>query len=241
MVVPQVFLLVLLLPLTSCLQSGGAPTRPTAGSSGVPTRRTAANRREVLFGMPFAASAAANVGNALCSCNGLLHASCRRAMPLAVAAGSAFQAQQASAVCSCPRGFDSCVCTDQPAAAPSARATVKRLDAAGRDAAESKADIAEMRGQARGKGGGVELSKPIATQTQTPVMAERGGLSGGGSLNYNEIDAKEAKRRFLSIVAETVAKREADYGFELDLDDIKQVESVLRVKYCGPQGLIGPC
>ena len=34
---------------------------------------------------------------------------------------------------------------------------------------------------------------------------------------------------------------EAEYGFELDADDIKQIEGVLRNKYCGKEGLIGPC
>ena len=55
------------------------------------------------------------------------------------------------------------------------------------------------------------------------------------------VDPTDAKRRFRQILFETVVKREQEYGFELDADDIKQVETVLRVKYCGPQGLIGPC
>ena len=74
-----------------------------------------------------------------------------------------------------------------------------------------------------------------------PPINDRGGLTGYGSMEYGEINVAAAKKRFNDILAETVARREAEYGFELDADDIKQVESVLRIKYCGPQGLIGPC
>ena len=30
-------------------------------------------------------------------------------------------------------------------------------------------------------------------------------------------------------------------GFELDADDIKDIEKTLRVKYCGQSGLYGAC
>ena len=53
---------------------------------------------------------------------------------------------------------------------------------------------------------------------------------------YGEIDKTQARERFVKILAETVDKREKEYGFELDADDIKQIEGVLRIKYCGPQG-----
>jgi hypothetical protein len=52
---------------------------------------------------------------------------------------------------------------------------------------------------------------------------------------------QDAKARFAAIVAQTVEKREAQFGFKLDADDIKEIEKVLRPKYCGPSGLIGPC
>ena len=74
-----------------------------------------------------------------------------------------------------------------------------------------------------------------------PVEASYLGLSGGGTQNAGDIDKDGAKARFRAIVMETVKKREADFGFELDADDIKQVEAVLRPKYCGKEGLIGPC
>lgn len=47
--------------------------------------------------------------------------------------------------------------------------------------------------------------------------------------------------RFDLIVQENIKKREAKLGFELDKDDIESLVSVLRLKYCGPQGMIGPC
>ena len=72
-------------------------------------------------------------------------------------------------------------------------------------------------------------------------MLDRGSLTGFGTQNYAEMDKDGAKKRFMEIVADTVAKREAEYGFELDADDIKQIEAVLRIKYCGKEGLIGPC
>ena len=73
------------------------------------------------------------------------------------------------------------------------------------------------------------------------LMVDRGSLTGFGTQNYADINVAQAKARFQEIVVETVMKREAEYGFELDANDVKQIESVLRVKYCGKEGLIGPC
>lgn len=279
-------LLVLAAPACSLRFSSSAPTRrtavaPAAQSAGLST----AARRQVLL------SAAA------------------------VATVSALPPQRALATCSCPKGFDSCVCTDDDGPATSST-NKKRADAAGRDAQASQADIAEMREMygdepkkaskpskpSKTSNGGASSTSRSAAPAQlgapmaTPVMPEYAGLSGGGSMNYNEgenecpayvmqrshlclllanallpgtssllfihtsclsshnkstrpcapaptcaVDKNQARQRFLKIVADTVAKREAEFGFELDLDDIKQVESVLRNKYCGPQGLIGPC
>ena len=60
-------------------------------------------------------------------------------------------------------------------------------------------------------------------------------------MNGGEVDVQGAKARFRAIVMQTVQKREAEFGFELDAADIKQIEDALRPKYCGTLGLIGPC
>ena len=66
-------------------------------------------------------------------------------------------------------------------------------------------------------------------------------VRGLSSQNFDESDKGEAKRKFADIVKQKVAEREAKLGFELDDDDIKDLEKPLRIKYCGPSGLIGPC
>ena len=177
-------------------------------------------------------------------------------------------AGSASAVCSCPKGLDSCVCDDQPAATTSFGGSSKRVraDAAGRDADDSKRYREEIFGvtssssppprkaqqgltglsESRTKRN-AELanSKPAAKAEAIgytgAAVPGYGGLTGGGSQNYGDVDVQEARARFADIVARTVAKREADLGFELDKDDIKSLISVLATKYCGPAGLIGPC
>lgn len=53
--------------------------------------------------------------------------------------------------------------------------------------------------------------------------------------------AEEARYRFADMLAQTVAKQEAQTGFTLDASDVRELEAILRVKYCGPEGLIGPC
>lgn len=73
------------------------------------------------------------------------------------------------------------------------------------------------------------------------MRLDRGSLSGFGTQNYQDMDVDGAKARFRDILLKTVKQREAEYGFELDANDIKQVEQVLRIKYCGKEGLIGPC
>lgn len=47
--------------------------------------------------------------------------------------------------------------------------------------------------------------------------------------------------RFALVVEEAIRKRESQLGFELDEDDVKSLVGILRIKYCGPQGMIGPC
>ena len=174
----------------------------------------------------------------------------------ALPAGLLMAPLSAQAVCSCPKGFDSCVCTDDDTAVKG----VTRLDAAGRDAKESAAEIAGIRAMAepeqkapsrradsspalKGRRAPPREQQAAATLDSGPtyVMPDRNGLTGGGTQEYGDMDKTDARRRYLSILFETVAKREAEYGFELDAKDIQQVDSVLRIKYCGPQGLIGPC
>jgi len=174
------------------------------------------------------------------------------ALPLALALG---MPQRADAICSCPTGFASCVCTDDPPSSKASTTTIqrKRADAAGREAELNNAEIRAFRA------GGDALTSDEAATTRArekaapkrveisagasdgPTMLGRGSLTGFGTQNFNEIDASGARKRFLEILSDTVAKREAEYGFELDAGDIKQIESVLRLKYCGKEGLIGPC
>lgn len=161
------------------------------------------------------------------------------------------------AVCSCPNGFDSCVCTeDDPA---TKKKEVRRADAAGRDRVDEKQFREEFLGQTAG-GAPVQPkqqpkgkqskeaaapSGPPAEQLQIrdtgPLRLERGALTGGGSQEKGDMTKADARARFADIVMQTVAKREAEYGFQLDSDDVRQIADVLRVKYCGPEGLIGPC
>ena len=173
------------------------------------------------------------------------------ALPLAFAA----PAQRAAAICSCPKGFDSCVCTDEKSDASVVTIQKKRADAAGRDAAQSRREVLMLRSEdqltsdeqattrARDQAKAKQQQLKVSAGASDPrdMIIARGGLTGGGSQNYGDINVMEAKRRFQDIVVDTVLKREAEYGFELDANDIKQIESVLRVKYCGKEGLIGPC
>lgn len=158
-------------------------------------------------------------------------------------------AQRCGAVCTCPNGFDSCVCTADPEPVISsvkkgAVGTVKkrRVDAAARDLDDARDERAAYDSYVSGKqqAGPKGAAKSAAVQS-APAQAQYLGLSGGGSQNSGEVDTGGAKERFAMIVRQTVQKREAEFGFELDADDIKQIEAVLRPKYCGKAGLIGPC
>jgi len=164
----------------------------------------------------------------------------------------------AATVCSCPNGPESCVCVEKEL-----QKDKRRADAAGRDAIQSKAEIQALRAElaaeeeAAGRKPGpdtrdvgrekqrraaaVPKREQQPMQADTPVEPGFLGLTGGSSQNYGDIDKDGAEARFQAIVAETARKREADFGFELDADDIRQIEEVLRPKYCGPSGLIGPC
>ena len=70
-------------------------------------------------------------------------------------------------------------------------------------------------------------------------IAETGDAFGGTLTLRSE--TRSGRLVLDASLVDTVLKREAEYGFELDANDIKQIESVLRVKYCGKEGLIGPC
>jgi hypothetical protein len=176
----------------------------------------------------------------------------------AVAAALPFMAvhSAARAVCVCPSGLASCVCTEDDDAAQRAKATQglsgkKRADAAGRDTATSRQQTAEYRAMYDAPQQQLPKKQPEArpppparappSGAPPPPVVQRGGLTGGGSMEYGEMDVAAAKARFNEILYETVARREADYGFELDAADIKNLEGVLRIKYCGREGLIGPC
>ena len=175
------------------------------------------------------------------------------ALPFALSASPAF------AVCSCPNGFASCVCTEDDGEKQASTVTIqkKRADAAGREAVESRAEIlyyredalssdeaatTKARNNAKAKGG-APSGPTISAGASDPrsMRVEVGSLSGFGSQNFDDIDKDSAKARFREILLKTVKQREAEYGFELDADDIKQIEGVLRNKYCGKEGLIGPC
>lgn len=171
--------------------------------------------------------------------------------------------RSALAACSCPKGFDSCVCDGEKGdATKGALGPKRRADAAGRDlqdtlresrelqeyikltedpkalaAAEKKAK-AEYDKRAKQAKAAVDAPPPPGSDIQVVGTL---GLSGGGGQGYGDVDVAGAKQRFREIVMQTARKREAEYGFELDAADIKQIEDVLRPKYCGKEGLIGPC
>tara|TARA_B110001452_G_scaffold236640_1_gene216043 strand:+ start:677 stop:1339 length:663 start_codon:yes stop_codon:yes gene_type:complete len=91
---------------------------------------------------------------------------------------------------------------------------------------------------AKGKAGakGDKLAERKARDEAKDLVAVKGLAS-----QDFDTDKSEAKRKFAAIVQQKVAEREAKLGFELDADDIKDLEKPLRIKYCGPSGLIGPC
>ena len=188
---------------------------------------------------------------------GLTRRAALLSLPLALAAS---MPQGAAAICSCPTGFDSCVCTDDAPSASTTTIQKKRADAAGREAEMSRAVINSYRDQealttdekavsqardkakgAKGAPDGGGRPQISAGASDGPTRLERGSLTGFGTQTYSDVDVEQARRRFAEIVMDAVAKREADYGFKLDAEDIKQVESVLRIKYCGKEGMIGPC
>ena len=171
-------------------------------------------------------------------------------------------------LCNCPAGPESCVCVDAEALGKEPIKNKKRADAAGRDQLQSKAerdywnqiaadaearergetprakpgeDRRDVLAEKRKRAQSVPARELSESPAQVPTDPGFLGLTGGSSQNMNEVDKDSAKSRFRAIVMETARKREAEYGFELDASDIKQIESVLRPKYCGPQGLIGPC
>lgn len=122
-------------------------------------------------------------------------------------------APRANAKCSCPTGIDSCVCTDE---APTTKNNVERLKEF-----RPRTEDAQWRR--------VEATEQLQLQ------------AGSSQQLTGRTDRDEAKQRFADVVAKTAKKREADLGFALDAEDIKELEGILRIKYCGPEGLIGPC
>ena len=51
----------------------------------------------------------------------------------------------------------------------------------------------------------------------------------------------EAKEKFARIALEEIADKEAKLGFELDNEAKSAIVQLLRSRYCGKDGLIGPC
>ena len=64
----------------------------------------------------------------------------------------------------------------------------------------------------------------------TPVLVQR-PLCAGAATRDNLAEEKLA-----AILVKKVKEREEQLGFKLDADDIREVENILRNKYCGPQG-----
>lgn len=62
-----------------------------------------------------------------------------------------------------------------------------------------------------------------------------------GSQSYNEVNVNEAKEKFARIALEEIARKEAKLGFELDNEAKSAIVQLLRSRYCGKDGLIGPC
>jgi len=165
--------------------------------------------------------------------------------------------QCVQAVCVCPAGLNSCVCDGSPAPIDSVASArpATRLDAAGRDREQTKREIKELREdleaspQSRTRRASRDTNALTATVRPTPDRTSSsvdttsfiGSLTGLGTQNFGDQDVEQAQERFAAIVAATVEKRESKLGFELDKEDIINIERVLRNKYCGPNGLIGPC
>ena len=165
-----------------------------------------------------------------------------------------------NAVCRCQGGVNNCVCDDEPGSVDSIGGVrkAKRVDAKGRDVAQSQKEIKILRAEFEEleSPGRVKRARPESRQkaaAQAAPAEDRGlgydsgvrtdfvGLSGGGSQNYGEIQASEARERFQEILYSTVEKQEAFLGFKLKEEEIEGLAKVLRNKYCGPAGLIGPC
>ena len=104
-------------------------------------------------------------------------------------------------------------------------------------AAEEGAAVGRPKGggkQKGGAGGGPGSLDVNALPAQLASTSE-------ATQNFNERSVSDAKARFADVLAQTVEKKEAQLGFELEPDMVKDLEKILRVRYCGPDGLIGPC
>lgn len=133
-------------------------------------------------------------------------------LPLAFSFG-----EPARAACSCPTGMDSCTCTeDKPAVSSNQRV---------RYGTQGTPQPSEFSGSGQWK----------------RVEAGSAGPALQSGSAREDVTREEARQRFADVLAQRVAKREKDLGFTLDADDIKELEGILRIKYCGPDGLIGPC
>ena len=71
-----------------------------------------------------------------------------------------------------------------------------------------------------------------AAAAATLGLAARGASAGDAPMNG-------AERKLQEILRENVAKKEAALGFKFEPEDIAEVETILRNKYCGKAGLFG--
>jgi len=106
---------------------------------------------------------------------------------------------------------------------------------------KAKPEKAAKPAKAKVEAAAKDAPPPLQLRETGPLQLQAGALTGYGSMEKGDITKEQAKARFAEIVMQTVAKREAEFGFELDASDVRQIADVLRVKYCGPEGLIGPC
>ncbi|KAL1523162.1 hypothetical protein AB1Y20_018117 [Prymnesium parvum] len=157
-------------------------------------------------------------------------------------------ASRASCVC---KTVSQCECTDDTPAAGARK--LRRADAAGRDledgAREREQLMRELEAPARTARAAAPPRPPPPPRAPLPPRQYEQGSAARAiqpvrsmdSQEFSQIDPDSAKAKFARVVEEAVRKREEKLGFALDKDDIESLVGILRVKYCGPQGMIGPC
>ena len=90
---------------------------------------------------------------------------------------------------------------------------------------------------------------PTDIRCRVPIIGEARGVSRRALLSnmaiaagvscipaYAAEELNEAEQKLQVILAKKVKEREAALGFTLEAEDIREVENILRNKYCGPYG-----